>query len=78
MGVVLGGWDSIDLYIERIEEIFNTSEAREKFANFDALFSSIEIISLEREPPGAEPEGAILLVRSHGDPEENREHARSI
>jgi hypothetical protein len=49
-----------DPYIKAIKEIFNA-----KASEFDKLFSEVEVISLKPELPGAEPEGAILLVRAN-------------
>ena len=42
--------------------------------DIDKLFSEVKIISLTPESPGAEPEGAILLVRADGDPEESPDY----
>ena len=73
MGKVPGEWASIDPYIEAIKEIFN-AKASIGLAEFDKLFSEVEVISLKAELPGAKPEGAILLVRADGDPEESPDY----
>jgi hypothetical protein len=48
--------------------------ALDSMAEFDKLFSEVKVISLKPELPGAEPEGAILLVRVDGDPEESLDY----
>jgi hypothetical protein len=78
MGKVLGEWDSIDPYIDKIREAFDASEAIEKFAKFDVLFDSVEIISLEPKLPDGDPEGAILLVRAYGDPLKDPVHEHHL
>jgi hypothetical protein len=59
MGVVMGEWDSIDPYNEKIREVFNTSEASQKFTKFDKVFSEVEIVSLER----ISVHGGIRVIR---------------